>query len=89
MNELMYICRGMVNTENAINRLNKRVINLTKCCRMTNARVTCGVIAGLLIMTVVAIQDKEITELRKQVADLKTKVEADDTTEEHNDQEGA
>lgn len=91
MNELIYICRSVANSENAICRLNKTVGKLAKCCRKTHAQVGGILIATLLITTVIAIQDKEIRALKKQVADLAKCEEAEthDTTEEQTAQEGA
>lgn len=97
MNQFIeYICRGVVRSEDAISRLNKHVTKLTKCVRITNTRVTCVAIAGLCFGVVIAMQDKEIKELQKQVADLAKKSEGAkdpenvvENTEEQNQQEGA
>ena len=93
MNQFIeYVCRGVIRSEDAIKHLNKNVAKLVKCTRITNTRVTCLAVAGLLITAVVAMQDKEIKELKKQVADLAVKDESADTadtTEEQNEQEGA
>lgn len=89
MNELFHICRSVANSENAIHRLNKGMANMAKCCRLTNARVTCVAIGMLLITAVVAMQGEEIKALRKQVADLTAKPETTDITEEQTEQEGA
>ena len=94
MNELIGICRSLVNSENAIKRLNHNVTSIARYCRRTNAAVLCVALAGIGLTAVLAIQDKEIKALQKQVADLAKNAEdiSDDTsdaTEEHNDQEGA
>ena len=89
MNELIYICRSVANSENAICRTNKAVRKLAKCIRSTNTSVICLGIAGFMILSVVAAQDKEIKALKKQVADLAAKTETQDTTEEQTEQEGA
>lgn len=94
MNEMMHMCRSIVNSEHAINRLGNRVFDIAKYCRKTSTRVTFLAIAGLLTMTAIAMHDKEIEALKKQVAELKAaKAEAEDeastTTEEQKDQEGA
>lgn len=94
MNELIGICRSLVNSENAIKRLNHCVTNVAKCCRRTNAAVLCVTVASLGLTAIVAIQDKEIKALQKQVADLTKNAEdtsenTSDATEEQNDQEGA
>lgn len=94
MNELIHICRSVAHSENAINRLNKSIARMGKCCRIINARVTCVAVAGLLITAVVAMQDKEIKALKKQVADLEAargpmENVADDTMEEQTEQKGA
>ena len=89
MNELIHICRSMVNTENAINRLNKNIAKMAKCCRVTNARVTCVAIAGLLVTAVVVIQEREIKALQEEVACLTMKTKTHGTTEGQTAQKGA
>jgi hypothetical protein len=88
MNELIHICRTVANSEIAIHRLNKKVINMAKCCRLTNTRVSCLAVAGLLTMAVIAMQDKEIKALKAQVANL-TKTKTHSTTEGQTEQKGA
>ena len=94
MNELIGICRSLVNSENAIKHLNRSVTSIAKCCRRTNASVLCLTLAGIGLTAVLAIQDKEIKALQKQVADLAknaedTSEDTSDAMEEQNDQEGA
>lgn len=89
MNELIYICRSVANSENAICRLNKAVNKMAKCVRSTNTGVIYLGIAGIMILSVVAAQDKEIKALKKQVADLAAKTETQDTTEGQTEQKGA
>lgn len=84
-----YVCRSVIRSEDAINRLGTNVTKLAKCCRVTNARVACIGLGALGILAVVAMQDKEIKALQKQVADLAAKTETPDTTEEQTEQEGA
>lgn len=83
MNELMYICRNMVNSENAIRRLNKNVQALAKCNKNLNSAVLCCLVSGLLTTWILVDQDREIKALKKRVTDLTAKVE------ESNTQEGA
>lgn len=78
-----YICRGVVRSEDAICRLNKRYVKLAKYMQQTNVAVICIGVGAIMVASVVAIQDKEIKALQKQVADLTPK------TEEQNQQEGA
>lgn len=98
MNEFIeYVCRGVIRSEDAIKNLNRSVRNLVKCNRNLRAGLICFGISGILLTSVVAVQDKEIRELKKQVADLAAKDEVEesstedtaDTTEEQNEQEGA
>ena len=89
MNELIHICRSVANSENAINRLNKSVVKLTKCCRITNTRVTCVAVAGLLITAIIAMQEKEIKALKEQVANLTVKTEHRGTMEGQTERKGA
>jgi hypothetical protein len=89
MNELIYICRSVANSENAICRLNKAVNKMAKCVRKTNAGVIYIGLVSIAILSVVAAQDKEIKVLQKKVADLEAKTETHDTTEEQTEQEGA
>lgn len=81
-----YVCRSVIRSEDAINRLGRNVTKLAKTCRMAD---TCAALACLGIIAVVAMQDKEIKELQKQVTDLAAKTETPDTTEEQTEQEGA
>lgn len=89
MNEFIGLCRSVVNSENAIKRLNHNVAAIAKCCRSTNAAVLCVTLAGVGLTMVLAIQDKEIKALQKQVVELTAKLETPDTTEEQTEQEGA
>lgn len=94
MNEFIeYVCRGVIRSEDAIKNLNKSVRALAKCNRNLRASLICFGISGILLTSVVAVQDKEIRELKKQVADLAAKDEPEegstDNTEEQNEQEGA
>lgn len=93
MNEFIeYVCRGVIRSEDAIKNLNRNVRSLAKCNRNLRAGLICFGISSLLLTSVVAMQDKEIKELKKQVADLAAKDEPEDTadtTEEQNEQEGA
>lgn len=84
-----YVCRCVVLSEDAIQRLGKKVTNLAKCNRNLTASVICLGVAGILMTSVVAEQEKEIRTLKKQVSDLADKTETYDTAEEQNDQEGA
>ena len=87
MDEIMRICRSVVNSENAIHRLNNKVGALARCCRKTSAQITIVAVAGLMLTALVAVQDKEIRALQKKVADLETKNTG--TTEEQTEQKGA
>ena len=87
MNEIMRMCRIMVNSENAIHRLSNKVGTLAKCCRKTSAQITLVAVAGLMLTALVAMQDQEIKALRKRVTNLETKNNG--TTEERTEQEGA
>lgn len=78
-----YICRGVVRSEDAICRLNKRYAKLAKCTKSTNVAVACIGVGAIMVASVVWMQDNEIKALQKQVADLTPK------TEEQNQQEGA
>ena len=93
MNEFIeYVCRGVIRSEDAVKNLNRKVIGLAKCHHRLTVSVICIGVAGLLLTSVIADQDKEIKALKKQVADLAVKDEPDDTTdntEEQKDQEGA
>lgn len=98
MNEFIeYVCRGVIRSEDAIKNLNRNVRSLAKCNRNLRAGLICFGISSLLLTSVVAMQDKEIKELKKQVADLAAKDEPEEgstedtanTTEEQNEQEGA
>lgn len=90
MNELIHICRSVANSENAIQRLNHAAVRLAQCVRKANTGIVCLGVAGLMLWSVVAIQDKEIKALQKQVSELTAKPEThDETTEEQNQQEGA
>lgn len=98
MNQFIeYVCRGVIRSEDAIKNMNRKVAGLTKCHRKLGISVICVSVAGLLLTSVVAAQDKEIQALKKQVATLMPKDEPEegstedttDTTEEQNDQEGA
>ena len=95
MNQFIeYVCRGVIRSEDAIKRLNKSVSKLAKCNKRLGTSVICLSISGLLTGAILMIQDKEIRELKKQVADL-TKdtdyITADVTTdmEDQTEQEGA
>ena len=71
MNHFMdYVCRGIVRSEDAVRCLNKRVVKLTKCCRQTNTAVICLGVSCLVTLAVVAMQDREIKALQKQVTEL-------------------
>lgn len=100
MNQFIeYVCRGVIRSEDAIKNLNRKVARLTRCNRKLGVSVICVSVAGLLLTSVVAAQDKEIQALKKQVATLMPVPEEKpeegstedtvDTTEEQNDQEGA
>lgn len=78
-----YICRGVVRSEDAICRLNKRYVKLAKGIQRTNVGVICIGVGAIMVASVVWMQDNEIKALQKQVADLTPK------TEEQNQQEGA
>jgi hypothetical protein len=78
-----YICRGVVRSEDAICRLNKRYVKLAKHMNRTNVAVMCIGVGAIMVASVVWMQDNEIKALQKQVADLTPK------TEEQNQQEGA
>lgn len=83
MNFMEYVCRGIVRSEDGICRLNKKVAKLAKCTRSTNAGVICMGVAGVLMWSVIVLQDQEIKALKKQVSTIATKME------EQNQQEGA
>ena len=70
MNFMEYVCRGIVRSEDAICRLNKNVTKLAKCTRSTNTGVICLCVAGIMMCSVIAIQDQEIKALSRQVKDL-------------------
>lgn len=93
MNEFIeYVCRGVIRSEDAIKNLNRNVRTLAKCNRNFRTSLICFGVSSLFLTAIVAIQDKEIRELQKQVADLAVKdeaIETADTTEEQNEQEGA
>lgn len=97
MNFMEYVCRGIVRSEDAICRLNKRVAKMAKCANRTNTGVICIGIGTLLLCSVVWMQDNEIKALQKQVADLAKDEEsvapdthdAADDMEEQTQQEGA
>lgn len=100
MNFMEYVCRGIVRSEDAICRLNKRVGKLAKYARNTNTAVICIGIGTILLCSVVWMQDDEIKALREQVGYLRSEVadttkEAETesqegtTTEEQTQQEGA
>ena len=97
MNFMEYVCRGIVRSEDAICRLNKRVTKMAKCASRTNTAVMCIGVGTLLLCSVVWMQDNEIKELQKKVSDLtkgEEPVEPDtndaaDDMEEQNQQEGA
>lgn len=93
MNFMEYVCRGIVRSEDAICRLNKRVAKLAKYARNTNTAVICIGVGTILLCSVVWMQDDEIKALQKQVADLtkdeETESQEDTTTEEQTQQEGA
>lgn len=88
-----YICKGVIRSEDAICRLNKRYVKLAKCMSRTNVGVICIGVGAIMVASVVAMQDQEIKALQKQVSDLAAtrepikNVVAD--TEEQNKQEGA
>lgn len=87
-----YVCRGVIRSEDSINRLNRNVAALAKGNRNLAASVVCLGVAGILMTSVLFEQDKEIKALKKQVADL-TKPAEDvivaDNVEEVENQEGA
>lgn len=84
MNHFMdYVCRGIVRSEDAIRRLNKNVTKLAKCNSQLSTAVICMGIAGMLTAAMLAVHDKEIKALQKQVSELAT------TTEVSEEQEGA
>jgi hypothetical protein len=91
MNQFIeYVCRGVIRSEDAIKNLNKKVVGLAKCHRKLSVGIICVSVAGLLLTSVVAAQDKEIQALKKQVADLIPNEEPEEnSTEEKNDLEGA
>lgn len=88
-----YVCRGVMRSEDAIKRLNKNVATLAKSHRNLSAGVICLGVAGLLLTSVIADQDKEIKALKKQVKDLTKVAECDipnaDEEKESENQEGA
>jgi hypothetical protein len=92
-----YVCRGIVRSEDAICRLNKRVSKLAKCVHNTNTGVICIGVCTILLCSVVWMQDNEIKALQKQVANLAKDEEAVESDvndaandmEEQNQQEGA
>ena len=88
-----YICRGVVRSEDAICRLNKRYVKLAKCMSRTNVGVMCIGVGAIMVASVVAMQDQEIKALKKQVTDLAAArgpmENVVDDTEEQNQQEGA
>ena len=86
MNELISICRSVTNSEHAICRLNRAVFKLAKGVRSSSI---CFAVAGIMMCSVIAIQDKEIRELQKQVSEIAAKTKTHDTTEEQTKQEGA
>lgn len=81
-----YICRGVVRSEDAICRLNKRYVKLAKCMKGTNVAVMCIGVGAIMVASVVWMQDNEIKALQKQVAELTKDPE---NVEEQNQQEGA
>ena len=94
MNQFIeYVCRGVIRSEDAIRDLSKNVVGLAKCHKRLTASVICLGVAGLLLTSVVAEQDKDIKALKKQVSDLAAArgpmENVVDNTEEQKDQEGA
>lgn len=84
MNEFIeYVCRGVIRSEDAIDRLNRSVVTLARCKNRLNTSVICLGVAGLLLTAVVAAQDRDIKALKKQVSELAK------NTEEQKQQEGA
>ena len=65
------VYRGVVISEDAIDRLNKTATRLVKHCIRTSARVTCIGVAVGLITALVVTQNKEIKTLKEQVSNLK------------------
>ena len=88
-----YICRGVVRSEDAICRLNKRYAQLAKCMKRTNVGVMCIGVGAIMVASVVAMQDQEIKALKKQVDEITAAREpvenVVDETEENTQQEGA
>lgn len=70
MNFMEYICRGIVRSEDAINRLGKSVKQLAKNDRAIKGSLVCFGIAGALMCFVIAEQDREIEALQRKVEDL-------------------
>ena len=88
-----YICRGVVRSEDAICRLNKRYVKLAKCMSRTNVGVMCIGVGAIMVASVVAIQDQEIKALKKQVEEIAAArgpmENVVNETEENTTQEGA
>jgi poly(3-hydroxyalkanoate) synthetase len=83
MNFMEYVCRGIVRSEDAIDRLNKKVTKMAKTNASLNINIAGICVAGLILTAIVAVQDREIKALQKQVNDLAKDME------EKNQQEGA
>ena len=88
-----YICRGVVRSEDAICRLNKRYVKLAKCMSRTNVGVMCIGVGAIMVASVVAMQDQEIKALKKQVEEIAAArgpmENVANETEENTQQEGA
>ena len=86
MNFMEYVCRGIVRSEDAICRLNKNVVKLAKCTRSARTSLICLGVAGIMTISIVAIQDQEIKALQNQGKDLNHRL---DIQEELKEQKGA
>jgi peptidoglycan hydrolase CwlO-like protein len=70
MNFMEYICRGIVRSEDAINRLGKSVKQLAKNDRAIKGGLVYVSIAGALMCFIIAAQEREIQALQQKVEDL-------------------
>lgn len=75
MNFMEFACRGIVRNEDGIRRLNKSVTKLAKCARGNSKAIVMLAGAGLMFVTVIYANHKDIEDLQKQVKDLKNEVE--------------